>query len=154
MKFGERLKRVMDLTGTKKDALADCLDISVHDVSDWADGDEVPSAEILSKVAECCNCSVDVFLSDEELRNYEESVSEGEDSICVIAKFLPEIYAYLKKRKKTSIPSIQKAIKTSYSFAGFIYDVLVDMGIVDNSNPEQGGIVVRDKVELLLSYMK
>ena len=67
--------------------------------------------------------------------------------------FLPALYDYLKKNDKVSMAALQRALQIGYALAGRIFDALVRIGIVDNSNPKEGNKILKEKIDLLLPYI-
>ena len=79
---------------------------------------------------------------------------EWEETVPVESMFLPALYEYLKENDRVSMAGLQKFLKIGYALAGRISDALVRMGIIDESNLKHGRIIVKEKIDLLLPYMK
>ena len=92
------------------------------------------------------------LLRDEREIDKEEEIAPVE-VLPVESMFLPALYDYLKKNDKVSMAALQRALQIGYALAGRIFDVLVRMGIVDNSNPKEGNKILKEKIDLLLPYI-
>ena len=182
-RFNEHLKRIRKVSKRTQQELAEYLNISVQSVSKWEKGAVLPSVDFLPPIAEFYNCSVNVFFSEYELQIYEQfALIDEKDLIClyevmlqqhgllrtdmeianevapvesipVESMFLPALYDYLKENDRVSMASLQHVLQIGYSLAGRISDALVRMGIVDMSNPNEGKMIVKGKIDLLLPYI-
>ena len=182
-RFNEHLKRIRKVSKRTQQELAEYLNISVQSVSKWEKGAALPSVDFLPQIAELYNCSVNVFFSEYELQIYEQfALIDEKDLIClyevmlqqhgllrtdmeianevapvesipVESMFLPALHDYLKENDRVSMASLQHALQIGYSLAGRISDALVRMGIVDMSNPNEGKMIVKGKIDLLLPYI-
>lgn len=183
VKFNEQLKRIRKVSKTTQQDLAEYLNISVQSVSKWEKGTALPSVEFLPKIAEFYNCSVNVFFSEYELQIFEQFAPMEEkdliglyeailkqqgilrdeteiekdyapvETLPVESMFLPALYDYLKGNDRVSMAGLQRALQIGYALAGRISDALERMGIVDSSNPKEGRIIIKEKIELLLPYI-
>ena len=68
--------------------------------------------------------------------------------------FLPALYEYLKENEFISLSSLQKSFQIGYGLASKIFDALVKLGVVDNTNPEAGRKIIKEKIDLLLPYLQ
>lgn len=92
------------------------------------------------------------LLRDEREIDKEEEIAPVE-VLPVESMFLPALYDYLKKNDKVSMAALQRALQIGYALAGRIFDALVRIGIVDNSNPKEGNKILKEKIDLLLPYI-
>lgn len=92
------------------------------------------------------------LLKDEREIDKEEEIAPVEE-LPVESMFLPALYDYLKKNDKVSMAALQRALQIGYALAGRIFDALVRMGIVDNSNPKEANKILKEKIDLLLPYI-
>ena len=79
---------------------------------------------------------------------------EWEETLPIESMFLPALYEYLKDNERVSMAALQRTLKIGYALAGRIFDALAKMGIVDVSNPQERQKIVKEKVDLLVPYMK
>ena len=78
---------------------------------------------------------------------------EWEQSLPMEAMFVPALYEYLKMNERLSLADLQSSLKIGFALAGNISDALVRMGIVDVSNLENGRVIIKEKLHLLLPYI-
>ena len=176
----ENLKRIRLHFGATQQELADYLNVSPQSISKWEKGDTYPSIEYLPKMAEFFDCGINTFFSKYELQIYEtvgcydykdildlfqamltqeekdtSQVEEvWENTIPVEAMFLPALYEYLQENEYLSMAALQRKLGIGYSLAGRIADALIKMGVVDDTNLENGMRIIPRKVELLLPYIQ
>lgn len=67
--FKERLKQLRLEKGFYQPELAKELNIAKQTVSNWENGNRVPDAETLIKIANYFNCSVDYLLGNSDIKN-------------------------------------------------------------------------------------
>ncbi len=79
---------------------------------------------------------------------------EAEASIPLEALFLPAVYNYLKTHDAMSTSSLQKELKIGYGIAGKILDALCGMGIASKPTKQAPAYIAKEKIDLLLPYIK
>ena len=62
------LKKIRKAKKISQEKLADKLNISQQSVAKWETGQSLPRAELLPKIAELLECTVDELLREEETR--------------------------------------------------------------------------------------
>lgn len=90
--FGERLRRIRLAVGSKQEDLARFLNISTQSVSKWEKGLSLPSIDILPKIAEFYNCTINSFFSEYELMIFEkinENAPSKDDIINLLVAMIP-----------------------------------------------------------------
>lgn len=70
------------------------------------------------------------------------------------ALFLPALYDFLQDNSYVSISRLQKTLHIGYDLSCQIVHALDAMGIIDNSDPNKRGRIIKEKVDLILPYIK
>jgi len=83
-----------------------------------------------------------------------EEEREPSLTIPVNAMFLPAVYDCLQKYDYVSPSTLQDNLDTDYFVSCKIFDALVKMGIIDNSDPNDRFRVVKHNIDLLIPYIK
>lgn len=83
-----------------------------------------------------------------------EEEQDLSSTIPVNAMFLPAVYDCLKKNDNVGPGKLQYYLDTDYSVACKIFDAMVKMGIIDSSNPDNRFKVIKNKIDLLIPYIK
>ena len=90
--FGEHLRRIRLSVGSKQEDLAKFLNISTQSVSKWEKGLSLPSIDVLPKIAEFYNCTINSFFSEYELSIFEkinENAPSKDDVINLLLTMIP-----------------------------------------------------------------
>ena len=90
--FGEHLRRIRLAVGSKQEDLARFLNISTQSVSKWEKGLSLPSIDILPKIAEFYNCTINSFFSEYELTIFEKinkNAPSKDDIINLLVTMIP-----------------------------------------------------------------
>lgn len=104
MTFGNILKKIRQENNMTQDELAKKIDTSRSNIANYENGKNMPSIDILEKIASLFNCTTDYLLGKTDIRNIEEDFrfayhkeTEGlsEDEI----KEALEFYKLVKNRK-------------------------------------------------------
>lgn len=105
MTFGNILKKIRQENNMTQDELAKKIDTSRSNIANYENGKNMPSIDILEKIASLFNCTTDYLLGKTDIRNIEEDFrfayhkeTEGlsEDEI----KEALEFYKLVKNKKK------------------------------------------------------
>ena len=182
--INQHLKRIRMSSGKTQEDLAKCLCISTQSVSKWEKGQSLPSIEMLPKIADFYNCTINAFFSEYELEIFErmnknapsdedvtnflislipqltikhpESNEEisAEDSIPTEALFLPRVYELLKDHNIVSSGMLQRELGLGYGLAARIVDALVSIGIAVFNSENKTYKIRKDKIHLIEPYIK
>lgn len=104
MTFGNILKKIRQENNLTQDELAKKIDTSRSNIANYENGKNMPSIDILEKIASLFNCTTDYLLGKTDIRNIEEDFrfayhkeTEGlsEDEIREALEF----YKLVKNRK-------------------------------------------------------
>ncbi len=85
--FGSRLKALREQSNIKQGQFADKIGIVRQSMSNYESGKHCPDVEVLKRMANCLDCSVDYLLGLTEHRNY-ESNAEFDKSLSILTKAL------------------------------------------------------------------
>lgn len=108
MTFGNILKKFRQENNMTQDELAKKIDTSRSNIANYENGKNMPSIDILEKIASLFNCTTDYLLGKTDIRNIEEDFrfayhkeTEGlsEDEIKEALEFYKKI-KYGKENKK------------------------------------------------------
>lgn len=108
MTFGNILKKIRQENNMTQDELAKKIDTSRSNIANYENGKNMPSIDILEKIASLFNCTTDYLLGKTDIRNIEEDFrfayhkeTEGlsEDEIKEALEFYKKI-KYGKENKK------------------------------------------------------
>ena len=80
MNVGERIKQLLDENRIEQKDLAEALICTEASMSRWVNGERIPKADTLCKIADYFDVSVDWLLGRSEHRNYHGFIS-GDDAI-------------------------------------------------------------------------
>ena len=181
--FGEHLRRIRLAVGSKQEDLARFLNISTQSVSKWEKGLSLPSIDILPKIADFYNCTINSFFSEYELTIFEKLNSEApskddiielllslipqvktdgtdynhttiEASIPTESLFLPAVYKLLEAEKYLTCGLLQRKLQIGYGIAARILDALNAMGILSFNSDSKVYDIKKDNISLLIPYIK
>ena len=108
MTFGNILKKIRQENNMTQDELAKKIDTSRSNIANYENGKNMPSIDILEKIASLFNCTTDYLLGKTDIRNIEDDFkfayhkeTEGlsEDEIKEALEFYKKI-KYGKENKK------------------------------------------------------
>lgn len=85
--FGNRLKSLRKQSHIRQGQFADKIGIVRQSMSNYESGKHCPDIEVLKRMANCLECSVDYLLGLTEHRNY-TSNAEFDESLSILAKAL------------------------------------------------------------------
>ena len=88
--FGSRLKALREQSHIKQGQFADKIGIVRQSMSNYESGKHCPDVEVLKRMAECLECSVDYLLGLTEHKNYETN-AEFDESLSILSKALCSI---------------------------------------------------------------
>lgn len=72
MTFGNILKKIRQENNMTQDELAKKIDTSRSNIANYENGKNMPSIDILEKIASLFNCTTDYLLGKTDIRNIEE----------------------------------------------------------------------------------
>lgn len=72
MTFGNILKKIRQDNNMTQDELAKRIDTSRSNIANYENGKNMPSIDILEKIAKLFNCTTDYLLGKSDIRNPEE----------------------------------------------------------------------------------
>lgn len=73
MNFGDNLKKIRQDCNLTQEELAKKIDTSRSNIANYENNKNMPSIDVLSKLSEVLDCSIDYLLGKSEERNPEES---------------------------------------------------------------------------------
>ncbi|MBZ4662813.1 MAG: hypothetical protein JG776_495 [Caloramator sp.] len=91
--FGDRLKMLRKERGMTGTELGRLLNVSKVAISNWENGNRFPDKDMLLKIAELFNVSVDYLLGKTDVRNQEPSISKPD-----MPRFTPKEERDIAKR--------------------------------------------------------
>jgi len=80
--FTDRLKEMMDKRGMSQRELAEAIDKTEVSVSRYINGQRVPKATVLLKMAQALNCQADYLIGNDSLFDYGSAVPEEDRYGC------------------------------------------------------------------------
>ena len=104
MTFGNILKKIRQENNMTQDELAKKIDTSRSNIANYENGKNMPSIDILEKIASLFNCTTDYLLGKTDIRNIEEDFKfayhkETEGLSDEEIKEALEFYKLVKNRK-------------------------------------------------------
>ena len=174
--FNQSLKRIRISAGRTQDELAKYLNISNQSVSKWEMGQSLPSVDMLPKIAEFYDCTINAFFSEYELEIFErinKDMSDGEDvthlllslepqmemqssenTIPTEALFLPKVYELITESDFIASSVLQRKLKLGYGLASRIVEALVSLGIAVFDPERKVYMIRKEKIHLLEPYLR
>ncbi len=87
IELGNRLKMLREQSGFKQGQFADKIGITRMSMSNYESGKHCPDANVLKRMADCLECSVDFLVGATEHRTYEKQ-AEYDDSLVELSEIL------------------------------------------------------------------
>lgn len=87
VELGNRLKMLREQSGIKQGQFADKIGITRMSMSNYESGKHCPDANVLKRMADCLECSVDFLVGATEHRTYEKQ-AEYDDSLAELSETL------------------------------------------------------------------
>ena len=125
--FGEHLRRIRLSVGSKQEDLAKFLNISTQSVSKWEKGLSLPSIDMLPKIAEFYNCTINSFFSEYELTIFEkinENAPSQDDIIKLLVTMIPADKISVSNDSDEEYVCSTDSIPTEALFLPQVYNIL------------------------------
>lgn len=130
----------------------------VHEYGEWAVVREATCESDGLKERACNGCDQTEQETIAALgHSYGEWVAEASATCTTAGKkghYECSVYDCLKKYDYVSPSTLQYNLDTDYFVSCKIFDALVNMGIIDNSDPNDRFKVVKHNIDLLIPYIK
>lgn len=126
--FCDNLKRIRLSVGARQDDLAKYLNISKQSVSKWENGQSLPSIDILPKIAEFYNCTINAFFSEYELAIFEKmnaNAPSKDDTIELLATILSD-GEYLTEKTEDEPFCSTSSIPTEALFLPRVKELIIE----------------------------
>lgn len=129
---GDRIAKKRKEIGLTQNKLAEMLIVSNKAVSKWERGVANPSFDLLPKLADILQCSIDYIVRGEKTNQYN------------IKEKISELYKY----EKISIATLQQVFYLGFARAARLMDALLENEYIEEYSPTKCGVFNKTKEEI------
>ena len=135
---GERIAKKRKELGLTQNKLAEMLIVSNKAVSKWESGLANPSFDLLPKLADILQCSIDYIVRGEKTYQYR------------IKEKVSKLYQY----REIGIATLQQVFYLGFARAARLMDSLIENEYIEEYSPTKGGTLKKPKEETEEFFIK